>query len=405
MSSDRIPKISRHKASGRAVVRLNGRDYYLGRYRSREATAAYDSLIARWIANDRQPLDETHGRTVNEVILAYVQFAKTYYKADGETTSEVRCLVDAFRPLKRLFGRLIANEFGPKKLKATREKMIEMGWSRSHVNHQINRIKRMFKWACSEELIEPSVTHGLSSVPGIRKGMASVKESKPVGPVPQGLVESTLAYMPASVATMVQLQFLSGSRPREICLIRTADLDMSDNECWAYRPTSHKTEHHGKARTIWFGPKAQELLRPWLREHREQFLFSPVASENARHEERKQQRTSPMTPSQKKRRRKRNPARQWGNRYTSQSYARAITRACDKADAIARRDNTTIPEDVRLVERWAPNQLRHTRATELRREHGIEAAKTILGHNQIETTQIYAEIDTAKAKAIMSKAG
>ena len=55
------------------------------------------------------------------------------------------------------------------------------------------------------------------------------------------------------------------------------------------------------------------------------------------------------------------------------SYFTAIRRACDKAG----------------VPRWSPNQLRHTRATEVASKLGIEAARILLGHTDAQTTMIY----------------
>jgi hypothetical protein len=40
-----IPKLTQHKASGKAVVRLNGRDHYLGLFGTPEAKSAYDKLL------------------------------------------------------------------------------------------------------------------------------------------------------------------------------------------------------------------------------------------------------------------------------------------------------------------------------------------------------------------------
>lgn len=54
---------------------------------------------------------------------------------------------------------------------------------------------------------------------------------------------------------------------------------------------------------------------------------------------------------------------------------------------------------------WHPNQLRHTRGTDLRKAFGIEAAQTVLGHANLPTTEIYAEADFAKARQIMSEVG
>ena len=39
------PKYSRHRASGHAKVRINGKDHYLGEYGSDESKRLYDELL------------------------------------------------------------------------------------------------------------------------------------------------------------------------------------------------------------------------------------------------------------------------------------------------------------------------------------------------------------------------
>ena len=55
--------------------------------------------------------------------------------------------------------------------------------------------------------------------------------------------------------------------------------------------------------------------------------------------------------------------------------------------------------------RWHPNQLRHTYATRVRKEHGLEAAQVVLGHSNADVTQIYAERDMRLAVEVASKLG
>jgi integrase len=55
--------------------------------------------------------------------------------------------------------------------------------------------------------------------------------------------------------------------------------------------------------------------------------------------------------------------------------------------------------------RWAPNQLRHAAATEVRREFGLGAAQVILGHSQANVTQVYAERDLAKGMEVAKQIG
>ena len=55
--------------------------------------------------------------------------------------------------------------------------------------------------------------------------------------------------------------------------------------------------------------------------------------------------------------------------------------------------------------RWSPLQLRHTAGPAIRAVHGLEAAQVILGHAKADVTQVYAERDQAKARAIMKEIG
>ena len=78
-----------------------------------------------------------------------------------------------------------------------------------------------------------------------------------------------------------------------------------------------------------------------------------------------------------------------GQCYTVDSYRRAITRACKQAG----------------VAPWAPNRLRHARATEIRRSYGLEAAQVVLGHSSANVTQVYAERDLARAIDVARETG
>ena len=110
--------------------------------------------------------------------------------------------------------------------------------------------------------------------------------------------------------------------------------------------------------------------------------------ENFRAEKRRN-RKSPLTPSQRARKPKRNPKRTPGACYDTQSYGRAVRDACKKAG----------------VARWGPNRLRHNAATRLRKEFGLDVARAVLGHADAATTTIYAERDAALALEAMERAG
>jgi hypothetical protein len=140
---NRNPRYSRHKASGQAVVTMDGRDFYLGTWKSKSSRLEYDRLIAEWLNNGRRaPNPETGRLTVAELIERYWQHSKEYYRhPDGSSTSELYPIKSALHQLNRLYGLTIASDFGPLAIQALRNSMIELGWCRSTINKQVSRIK------------------------------------------------------------------------------------------------------------------------------------------------------------------------------------------------------------------------------------------------------------------------
>jgi site-specific recombinase XerD len=55
--------------------------------------------------------------------------------------------------------------------------------------------------------------------------------------------------------------------------------------------------------------------------------------------------------------------------------------------------------------RFHPHQRRHNAGTERRRQFGIEMARIILGHQAMDTTEIYAEADRRQAMEVIGKIG
>ena len=91
--SKSLPKYAKHKASGKAVVRLNGTDIYLGPYGTKTSRLEYDRVIGEWLANGRMlptKPNEHESITVAQLCALYLRFAKTYYVKNGKQTDEVR---------------------------------------------------------------------------------------------------------------------------------------------------------------------------------------------------------------------------------------------------------------------------------------------------------------------------
>ena len=165
----KAPSYRRHKASGQAVVTLDGKDFYLGPHGTKASHTEYDRVVAEWLANGRQLPRSGSGPTdvtINELVAAYWQFARGYYVKNGRPTDKQYALKAALRPLRRLYGSPSAREFGPLQLKTVREAMIRVGWCRNNVNKSIGRIKKTFRWGVENDRVPSSVYHALQAVPG-----------------------------------------------------------------------------------------------------------------------------------------------------------------------------------------------------------------------------------------------
>lgn len=390
----KIPAYRLHKPTGQGVVRLDGRDFYLGRHGTPESQEAYHRKVAEWISSGVVArLDETQfpalRLSVNELLLAFWRHAESYYNhVDGSPSAELENLRLALRPLRQLYGTTNACDFGPKALKAVRQGMVDSGLCRRTINQRIARVVRVFRFGVENELVSAAVLPALKAVPGLRSGRSGAKESRTVKPVPEEHVDAVRPYLPRQLWAIVELQRLTGMRSGEVLIMRTCDLETSGT-VWEFTPGRHKTLIHGKKRQIHLGPRAQEVFRPWLRSNTTEYLFQPREAMEDYLAERRRNRKTPLTPSQRKRTRKTSVIKAPRDHYDSHSYLQAIVRACAKAG----------------VPHWHPHQLRHNAATFLRREFGLEVARVILGHSSPSVTEVYAEVDREKARAVVERVG
>ena len=176
-----VPKYRRHKASGQAVVTLSGKDCYLGPWGSRASRYEYDRIVGEWIQNGRRlGQGDACDLAVIEIINAYRKHPDAYYVKNGQRTREAEIITHTLKCfVQPYYGRAMAVDFGPLALKSVREKMIEAGHSRGVINKNVDRIRRMFRWAASEEMIPVTVPQALSTVDGLRKGRTTAREPVP----------------------------------------------------------------------------------------------------------------------------------------------------------------------------------------------------------------------------------
>jgi len=290
------PAFQLHKGTGQGKVRIEGKDHYLGPYGSTESRERYDDLIAEWFIKNGDVCN--HVMTVDDLCILFMKFAESYYRKNGKPTCEYTNIRVALRPLIALYGRTRAREISPLKLKAVRQKMIDSGCVRTSINRQVGRIRRMFRWAVENEYVPASTFHALSAVDGLRRGRSEAAESDPVKPVPDAMVDAVETFVSRQIWAMIRLQRLTGARPGEITIMRGCDLNTSGN-IWEYNPASHKTEHHGKERVVFLGPKAKAIIQEFLKPDLAAFLFSARDAREEFLEAVRDSRKSPMTPSQR----------------------------------------------------------------------------------------------------------
>jgi len=360
--------------------------------------------VGRQLGNEVAGLGNEEGSgdglllTVGDLVDRWLVWCESYYRDDdGVATGELAACRAAVVPLKEVFGDSLAAGFGPVALKRVRDRMIGLGWVRSTVNKQCGRVKRCFGWGVENELVPASVIEGLRAVRGLRRGRSDARDSTAVAPVPDEDLKAVLAVCPRILGAMVMVGLLTAARPGEVVILRPCDFDCS-GRVWIAAPSRFKSQYRGFRREIYFGPRAQEVVRPFLDRPVDAFLFSPREAE--------EERIGALVcedggEAERLRRRERDrlnyarrqggeiKSRRPGDRYSVASYRRALARLClDHGVAV-----------------WNPNQLRHNAGTEIRKLYGLEAAQVILGHARADVTQVYAEVDRARAVEVIGEIG
>jgi integrase len=107
------------------------------------------------------------------------------------------------------------------------------------------------------------------------------------------------------------------------------------------------------------------ILREWLNLDLDAYLFNPAQNVAVSNDKRREDRKTPLYPShvaRYERQKKSRGRRSDSGLYSVTSYRKAIERACK----------------ISQVPTFKPNQLRHSLATRLRREFGLEAIGAVL---------------------------
>lgn len=416
-----VPKL--HRPTGHARVRINGKEYWLGRYGSAEAKLRHDELIAAWLASGRQSVEaataprpkaaaaprasapkaadvRAGSLTVGELALRWLEHIEAS-RPNYRKSSLWHGAIAASRAV-RPFATTAVEEFGTRALLEVQRQLVETPYrqrkkakpdepppkpqrrSRRYVNDVVRRVRQMFNWGVLNELVADDRVKALEIVPALTRGATKARETKPRKPVRPSIVRATMPHMTAEVADLIWFIRLTGCRPSEACRMRLVDIRDRDRNVWRYTPKRHKTAHRGKHRHIAIGPQAQAIiLAHTAGRDPHDYVFTPQRSVPPR---KPREGVIPIEP--------RKPSPLAGKMFTKDGLMRAVHRAIEKANK-AREEAGDKP-----LPRWTPYQLRYTRLREIRKRFGREAARGIAGHSKATMTDHYAPAGwgrTAKA--------
>ena len=407
MANTRLPTYRLHRKSGQGYTEHRKKSYYFGEYGTAESKQKFARFLAS-IANGQPPVLQGpvpgSELIVAELVNAFLDHAAVRYVKDGKPTTEPAAYRVAVAPLVALYGGVTPTEFGPVALEQVRQTWVKAGLTRKTVNKYAARVVRIWKWGVGRQLVPVTAWQALTALEALRAGQG-VSRPK-VKPAEESMVRAIQPFVSRQVWALIQYQSWTGCRPHEACQVRMADIDRS-HEIWEHRPRRFKTEHHGGAeRVVYLGPHAQTLVLEWERKNPEELLWQP---RDARREWLAAHGSKAASKG----------THQAGEQYTSGSYGRAVEHGCERAFGMPRefKRGVQLPPgtDLAAVKAaaaawrrehvWSPNQLRHTAATRIRAEYGIETARIILGHEDVSTTAIYAEQDREQARRAVRDSG
>lgn len=366
------PHVHHHRPSGRDRVRVCGRDYWLGPHGSEQSRREYARVVAELAGPDGGPPAprEAHAwPSLAELCARWAreQMPSLSEKEQGHYRAALAVLLAGGRSSLR------ADRFGVADLLAARDDMTRAprrttfasreegaaplpgGWSRTHVNRQVVRVRTVWRWA-EERGLAPRGSWGhLRTLRAIPAHDRRVRQTERVRPAYREHLDAVLARLRApAVRAMLALQWLTGARSGELRRLEAAEVDRS-GDVWLYRPRRHKCAWRGQARVVPVGPEAQAVLLPWLARG-----DGPVFRTRS------------------------------GRPYTAEAYAQAVQRAARKAGL-----------------GWVrPYCFRHGAKQRITREMGLDAARAVLGQASVGTTNGYGDAaDLALAVEAARRAG
>ena len=394
-----LPKPRLHKR-GHHRLRIDGREFVLGKPGSRQAIERYNAILAAWVEfGEALPegftLDPKPQGTIpkpknepDDVLTIADLLAVTMAEVGGgKTKTELRSNSRWYRLRKvaavlEPYAAMPAVEFGPRLLgqivktmaqtpmKATRNGE-QVTPTETYIREIVTAIKRLFEEAIAREEIPAERLVALNTL--TKLPLEGARQSEPVQPVEQDIVEATCAVLPPVAGDLFRFIMFTGCRPSEATAITPAMVDRSQ-EPWVWQPKNHKTKHKGKCRTIGIGPQARQILKRWISGKGDNDLIFTRSQINRAV-------TANMVSF--------SLCKSDREQFNKNDLAKLLHRAIKAAG----------------VPHWTPYQLRHRGLTVIRQEGGRDAAQAQAGHSDGSMTERYARPTLGDAAEIIERVG
>ena len=350
--------------------------------------------------------------TVSNLNSKFLNYCDSYYNETQVGTKETENLAYGTRLLVAKYANLAAESITPKELAEIQVDLLadKRRLSITTINRRIDAIKRMYKWAVGQGLIEPIIEAAIARFPKIKRGRTTAKPAQKTQPANPVDVKATLKYLTPTVRDMVIVQWICSMRPTEIINMQPKYIIKSkNNEPWLYWPEEHKNKNKGKYRVIAIFPDAQKIIEARIKKlNPDDYIFSPAQSAiEARNQKCKKRKTPLNCGNRPGSNVKAEPKIKPGDKFSKNAYPRAVKRAIQTANKEIKKNNIARADEglepLQLISHWSPRQLRHAKATENRALAGQAIAAILLGHTKgSKATNAYthmAFLDDERAKA------
>lgn len=272
----------------------------------------------------------------------FLNYLQTYLQNSTELTTH-RCCHKRFCevvPSNMQLQRLTVQH-----LRRFRDHMIGVGLSRKTIREYLNKTIRWIGYAWEQGQISQSTFLACQAIwmPNPRQGRPPIRTK----PVKWSDIQQILPYLPLPIQQLIQLHWLTAARPNEIVKLNAKELEQVRPDLTLWHLSDHKGSWRGEERTLFLGQAAMSILE------------SMAPSTNGYY-----------FPSAKNKL----------GFLARLSYQRIVKRC-----------TVNLVKDGILshLPGWTLRGIRSGRARQIQQEHGLEAARILLGHNSQSMTSHY----------------